>query len=307
MRSADRADPMPSWRGGSTRDDIDRFLAASHEHAPSDRVAVFDNDGTLWCERPAYPQLSFFVDELKKIAREDPVRAERAEYAALLHHDAARISELGLPRIAMALAELFIGMSPDEFSERCRRFVTTAVNPMVGSTFAESVYQPMLELLEALRAHGFTTFIVTGGGTEFVRAVSEELYGVPPERVVGTMIGYEYVTQEGTPALVRTADLVGVANEGAAKVINIRQQLGRRPVLAAGNSLGDREMIDWAVAADGPTLGLLIDHDDAEREDSYASVAGSFESSESVVDVGRRSGWTVVSMQRDWSRVFPRR
>ena len=178
---------------------------------------------------------------------------------------------------------------------------------MVGSTFAESVYQPMLELLEALRAQGFTTFIVTGGGTEFVRAVSEELYGVPPERVVGTMIGYEYVTQEGTPALVRTADLVGVANEGAAKVINIRQQLGRRPVLAAGNSLGDREMIDWAVAADGPTLGLLIDHDDAEREDSYASAAGSFESSESVVDVGRRSGWTVVSMQRDWSRVFPRR
>ena len=266
---------------------------------------MFDNDGTLWCERPAYPQLSFFVDELQKVAREDPVRAERAEYAALLNHDAVQISELGLPRIAMALAELFIGMSPDEFAERSYRFVMRAVNPLSGSTFAKSVYLPMLELLEALRAHGFATFVVTGGGTEFVRAVSEELYGVAPERVVGTMIGYQYVNEGGAPALVRTAELVGDANEGVAKVVNIRQQLGRRPVLAAGNSLGDREMIDWAVTADGPTLGLLIDHDDAEREDSYASVAGTLDSSESVVDVGRRSGWTVVSMQRDWSRVFP--
>ena len=163
----------------------------------------------------------------------------------------------------------------------------------------------MLELLDALRAHGFATFIVSGGGTEFVRAVSQQLYGIPPEGVVGTLIEYEYLTVDGAPALRRTGNVSGDANEGPAKVLNIQQHLGRRPVLAAGNSAGDREMIEWAVAAPGPSLGLLIDHDDAEREFEYESVAGTFETTEAIVDVGRREGWTVVSMRDDWATVFP--
>jgi phosphoserine phosphatase len=296
---------LPSWTPGATREAVREFLDASIDLDASERVAVFDNDGTLWTEKPQYPQEAFFGHELGLAVRSDPTLAERPEYAALLQRDLAAVAELGLPRVAMALADLFTGMSPDEFAHRARTFIMKASHPTLGRPFCEGIYQPMLELLEALRVHGFANFIVTGGGTEFVRAVSEQLYGIAPEGVVGTLIGYEYVAVDGTPTLVRTNTLTGDANEGKAKVINIQQHLGRRPVLAAGNSAGDQEMIEWTVASDGPSLGLLIDHDDADREVAYESVAGTFESTERIVDVGRREGWTVVSMRNDWTTVFP--
>lgn len=300
----DLDDLLPSWRAGATRDAVVAFLAASAAIAPEDRVAVFDNDGTLWTEKPMYPQQAFFIHELALAVRTEPALADRVEYAALLQRDDAAVSELGLPRIGMALADLFTGMSPDEFAHRARTFIHHATHPTSGLPYAAGTYRPMLELLEALRTRGFTNFIVTGGGTEFVRAVSQQLYGVAPEGVVGTLIGYEYVTVDGAPAVVRTNQLTGEANEGHAKVVNIQQHLGRRPVLAAGNSAGDREMIEWAVAADGPTLGMLIEHDDAVREVAYDSVAGSFDSTERIVDIGHRQGWTVVSMRDDWTTVF---
>jgi len=162
----------------------------------------------------------------------------------------------------------------------------------------------MLELLDELRRRQFSTFLVTGAGTEFVRAVSQVLYGVAPEGVVGTLVGYEYVADAAGPRLVRTAQLTGAVNEGPDKVVHIQQHLGRRPVFAAGNSAGDREMIEWAIAAPHPSLGMLIDHDDAVREAAYASVAGTIDSAEPIVDVARREGWMVVSMRDDWSRVF---
>ncbi len=297
-------DLLPSWRPGATRDAVVAFLVATDAIAPADRVAVFDNDGTLWTEKPMYPQQSFFIHELALAVRADPTLAERREYAALIQRDDAAVSELGLPRVAMALADLFTGMSPDEFAHRARTFINENAHPTLGVPYSDGTYRPMLELLEALRSRGFANFIVTGGGTEFVRAVSEQLYGVAPEGVVGTLIGYEYVTIDGAPALVRSNQLTGEANEGHAKVVNIQQHLGRRPVLAAGNSAGDREMIEWAAASNGPSLGLLIDHDDADREVAYESVAGSFESTERIVDIGRREGWIVVSMRDDWSTVF---
>ncbi len=295
---------LPSWRPGATRDAVVAFLQAADAIAPDERVAVFDNDGTLWTEKPMYPQQAFFIHELALAVRADASLAERVEYAALLQRDDAAVSELGLPRIGMALADLFTGMSPDEFAQRARSFILDGIHPTSNLPYAAGTYRPMLELLEALRTRGFANFIVTGGGTEFVRAVSQQLYGVAPEGVVGTLIGYEYVTVDGAPAVVRTNQLTGDANEGHAKVVNIQQHLGRRPVLAAGNSAGDREMIEWAVAADGPSLGLLVDHDDDEREVAYESVAGTFESTERIVDIGRREGWTVVSMRDDWSTVF---
>jgi phosphoserine phosphatase len=295
---------LPSWRPGATRDAVTAFLLAADDIAPVDRVAVFDNDGTLWTEKPMYPQQAFFIHELAHAVRADPSLAERPEYAALLRRDNAAIAELGLPRIAMALADLFTGMSPDEFTRRARSFVLDGRHPTLNRPYGAAVYRPMLELLEVLRSLGFANFIVTGGGTEFVRAVSHELYGVAPEGVVGTLISYEYVRLDGAPAVVRTNQLTGDPNEGHAKVVNIQQHLGRRPVLAAGNSAGDREMIEWAVAADGPSLGILVDHDDAEREVAYESVAGTFESAERIVEVGRREGWTVVSMRDDWATVF---
>jgi phosphoserine phosphatase len=295
---------LPSWRPGATRDALVAFLDASTDLDPDARVAAFDNDGTLWCEKPVYPQLAFFLHELAEAVAGEPVLAERAEYAALLHRDEAAIAAIGLPRIAMALAELFAGVSPDEFTDRSHRFIWNAPHPTLGRPFAHAIYQPMVELLDELRARRFTTFIVSGGGTEFVRAVSQSLYGIAPEGVVGTLIKYEYRVVDGVPSIVRTAELAGDANEGPAKVLHIQQHLGRRPVLAAGNSAGDREMIEWAVATDGPSLGLLVDHDDADREFDYRSVAGTIETDEDIVDVGRREGWVVASILRDWATVF---
>jgi phosphoserine phosphatase len=280
------------------------FLDASTDLDPDARVATFDNDGTLWCEKPVYPQLAFFLHELAEAVAGEPTLAERAEYAALLHRDEAAIAAIGLPRIAAALAELFAGVSPEEFTARSHRFIWSAPHPTLQRPFAHATYQPMLELLEELRSRRFTSFIVSGGGTEFVRAVSQSLYGIAPEGVVGTLIKYEYRVVGGAPSIVRTSELEGDANEGPAKVLNIQQHLGRRPVFAAGNSAGDREMIEWAVAADGPTLGLLVDHDDAAREFSYQSVAGTFETDEDIVDVARRQGWVVASMLNDWATVF---
>jgi phosphoserine phosphatase len=296
---------LPSWRQGNVLDEVLAFLEASQAVAPADRVAVFDNDGTLWCEKPDYFQLAFFAHELQRAVAADPSLAERAEYRALLREDDAAIGELGLPRIALALAELCAGLTAEEFSLRSARFILEGQHPTLGRSFGRAVYQPMLELLDALRFHGFATFIVSGGGTEFVRAVSQELYGVAPEGVVGTLIEYEYLMLDGHPALRRTGTISGDANEGPAKVVNIQRHLGRRPILAAGNSAGDREMIQWALAAPGPSMGILVDHDDAGREFSYDSVAGTFATNERIVDVGRREGWTVVSMREDWASIFP--
>jgi phosphoserine phosphatase len=296
---------LPSWRPGATRDALVAFLDASDELDPEARVAVFDNDGTLWCEKPAYPQLAFFLHHLTRAVAADGSLVEREEYAALIRRDDAAIAALGLPRVALALAELFAGVSPEAFAAAAKQFVLAAPHPTLARPLGRAVYQPMLELLDALRGHGFATFIVSGGGTEFVRAVSQALYGIPPEGVVGTLIGYEYRIIDGAPALTRTGAIDGDPNEGPAKVLHIQRHLGRRPVFAAGNSAGDREMIEWAMASDGPTVGLLVDHDDADREFRYESVAGTFEADENIVDVARREGWVVASMLNDWSTVFP--
>ena len=180
------------------------------------------------------------------------------------------------------------------------------MHPTLGRPTRSVTYQPMQELIAELRRRDFTVGIVTGGGTEFVRAISDDLYGVPAELVVGTLIGYDVSRDgEGPPVIRRTSGLLGVANEGSAKVANIQTQLGRRPILAAGNSGGDREMLEWAQATGSPSLALLIDHDDAEREFHYTSTAQTFAETEPITDVGARLGWTVVSMARDWDVVFP--
>jgi phosphoglycolate phosphatase-like HAD superfamily hydrolase len=297
---------LPSWRPGLVRDALIGFLDAVEKVPTVDRVALFDNDGTLWCERPSYVQLDFFIDALRRKVALDSSSGEREEFAALISGDRAAIAAIGLNRIAAALAGLFEGLAPQEFTARVREFMAGAAHTALGRPLRSVTYQPMLELLDELRRRDFTVGIVTGGGTEFVRAISDDLYGVPAERVVGTLIDYEFTRDGDTrPALRRTATMLGTANEGPAKVTNIQTQLGRRPILAAGNSGGDREMLEWALAAEGPTLALLIDHDDANREFQYTSTAETIVETEPITDVGARLGWTIVSMARDWDVVFP--
>lgn len=297
---------LASWRPGPVRDAVLAFLRAVPDIEPERRLACFDNDGTLWCERPSYVQLEFFLDVLRRRVREDPATGETPELAAVLAGDRAAVAEIGLPRIALALTGLFDGYAPDEFARQVREFLTRARHPTLGRPLHACTYAPMRELIDELRRRGFTIGVVTGGGTEFVRAVSQGLYGVPPEAVVGSMVTYDFLPAgEGTsPALVRGAHLLGDANEGVLKVTHIQTQLGRRPVLAAGNSGGDREMLEWTASGPGPTLALLVDHDDAEREMRYASTGETVTETEPITTVGARLGWTVVSMARDWATVF---
>jgi hypothetical protein len=301
---------LPSWRPGQVRDAVTGFLDSAVDVAPQDRVACFDNDGTLWCERPNYPQLDFFVDALRARVSEDPSLASTTEFGALLTGDRAAMGELGLTRIAMALVGLFAGTTPEAFAIEVRDFFARAKHPTLGRPVRATTYQPMLELIDALRELRFTICLATGGGTEFVRAISQDLYGVAPEAVVGTMVSYLYSAdptgRDGIPrpVLRRSTGGTGEVNEGEAKVSNIQAQLGRRPILAAGNSGGDRQMLEWAAGGDGPGLALLVDHDDAAREFSYLSEAGSFTDTEPITTIGDRQGWTVVSMAEDWATVF---
>jgi len=299
-------DSLPSWNDGATKQALVDFLVAAREVPVVERVAVLDNDGTLWCEKPNYPQLEFLLGELARAVGADPSLARREEYRALIEGDTVAQSELGLERIAVALIELCAGISPEEFDAGVRAFFAAARHRDRAVPFAELRYQPMLELLDELRRAEFDVFIVTGGGTEFVRAIGDEFYGVAPDRVLGTQASYDFVRDEqGRARLIRNADLVAAdANEGAAKVVNIQRTLGRRPIFAAGNSPGDGEMLDYAMAADGPTLALLVDHDDADREYAYESVAATFETTGSFLDLAVAHGWTVASMRNDWANVF---
>lgn len=293
---------LPSWRPGATRDAVVAFLDAAESVPVADRLACFDNDGTLWCERPTYVQLDFFVDALRSRAAADPALSEQAEFAAVLSGDMRAIGDLGLERVAIALTGLFEGISPQEFAAQTREFLARGEHSTLKRPHRTCTYVPMLELIVELRRRDFAVSVVTGGGTEFVRAISQDLYGVPPEAVVGTLLEYDYVADP--PQLRRSTRVVGAANEGAAKVSNIQAQLGRRPILAVGNSGGDREMLEWAAAGEGTTLALLVNHDDAEREFSYVSTAQTFTEPEPITDVGARLGWTVISMARDWETVF---
>ena len=296
---------LASWREGPARTALLDFLDAADAVAVEDRVAVFDNDGTLWCEKPDYPQLLFMLDELHRAAAADPSLAERPEYRALLDGDHVAQSEIGLERIAFALLDLEVGITPDEFDRRVAGFFARTHHPDRNVSFRALRYQPMLELLDELRAHQFDVYIVTGGGTEFVREISGSFYGVSPDAVVGSLVGYRFTRDDrGRPRLLRTNELFGDVNEGEPKVTNIRRQLGRRPIFAAGNSPGDTEMLEDALAAERPTLAITIDHDDAEREYAYDARAGSFATEGSYLDTARRLGFTVVSMRDDWSTVF---
>jgi len=296
---------LSSWHDGPTRQAILDFVDASQALPVEDRVALFDHDGTLWCEKPVYAQLQFMIAQLHEAVAKDPSLGQRPEYKALLDHDEAAQADLGLPAIAMALVELCAGIPPQAFEDLVTGFMETARHADRDVPIRQMRYVPMLELMAELRAHDFTVFIVTGGGTEFVRAISNDFYGVERERVVGSQVGYEFVRGgDGTPRLQRTREVFGKVDEGEAKVVNLQNGIGRRPVFAAGNSPGDTEMLQYVQAHDGPSLALLVNHDDTDREYAYVGRAETFTTTGSLVDEGRAQGWTIVSMKNDWRTVF---
>lgn len=303
------AAPLPSWNDGVAKEEITGFVAAvcdpqSPDFVPeAERIAAFDNDGTLWSEQPMYFQLAFAIDRVRALAPEHPEWREQQPYRAVLEGDTAALAAGGHHALLEVVGATHSGMTTDEFAAVVRDWLATARHPRFDRPYTELVFQPMLELLTYLRANGFKTYIVSGGGIEFLRVFAEEIYGIPPEQVVGSMGELVYEVRGGGPALIKRPGLFFV-DDGPGKPVGIARAIGRRPVAAFGNSDGDFQMLEWTTAGDGARLGVLIHHTDAEREWAYDrdSHVGRLDRG---LDEAAGCGWVVVSMQEDWATIFP--
>jgi phosphoserine phosphatase len=306
---AQAPDPLPSWNDGSAKEAIVTFVRATTTEGastfvpPAERVAVFDNDGCLWSEQPVYFQLLFALDQVRALAPKHPEWRMRQPFKAALEGDMKALAASGEKGLLELVMVSHAGNTPAEFQAIVKEWLATARHPRFKRRYTELVYQPMLELLAYLRANGFKTYIVSGGGIEFVRAWSEAVYGIPPEQVVGSSIKTKYEVRDGVPTLVRLPE-IDFIDDKAGKPVGINRHIGRRPIAAFGNSDGDFQMLEWVTAGPGPRFGLIVHHDDAEREYAYdrKSHVGRLERG---LDEGPGRGWTIVSMQRDWNRVFP--
>lgn len=305
---AQTTDPLPSWNEGAAKQSILNFVAAvTHERSPDfvpapQRVATFDNDGTLWPERPIYVQLAFALDRVKALAPQHPEWRDRQPFKAALDGDMktlARAGEHGMLELVMAS---HAGMTTDEFARIVKDWLATARHPKFNRPYTELVYQPMIELLAYLRANGFKTFIVSGGGVEFMRPWSEQVYGVPPEQVVGSSIKTKFQMRGGIPVLFRLPE-INFIDDKAGKPVGINEYIGRRPIAAFGNSDGDLEMLQWTTKASGRRFGLIVHHTDAEREYAYDR-RSSFGRLDKALDAAAVNSWTVVNMKTDWKRIF---
>ncbi len=307
---AHAADPLPSWNDTAAKRAIIAFVervtqADSPDFVPvSERIATFDNDGTLWCEQPFYFQFLFALDRVKALAPQHPEWKSTEPFASLLKGDAKAALAGGNKAIGEILMATHADMTTAEFEKIVTDWIATAKHPKTGKPLTEMVYQPMLELLAYLRANGFKTFIVSGGGIEFMRPWTEKIYGIPPEQVVGSSIKTKFELRDGKPVLVRLPE-INFIDDGPGKPAGINSHIGRRPIAAFGNSDGDRQMLEWTAAGPGARLMMLVHHDDARREFDYGakSLIGTF--SDSLMAEANQSGWTVISMKNDWKRIFP--
>jgi hypothetical protein len=267
-----------------------------------ERIATFDNDGTLWAEQPIYFQLAFALDRVKALAPRHPEWKDKEPFASLLKGDPRAALSGGEPAIFQIVMATHAGMTTAEFERIVRDWITTAQHPKSGRLYKEMVYQPMLELLAYLRANGFRTFIVSGGGIEFMRPWAEEVYGVPPEQVIGSSAKLRFELRDGQPVLVKLPE-VNFVDDKAGKPVGIQMHIGRRPILAFGNSDGDLQMLQWTTSGAGARFAGIVWHTDATREWAYdrESHIGRLDE---ALDEGRAKGWTIVDMKRDWKRVF---
>ncbi len=306
---AEAADPLPSWNDGPTKDAVEAFvMKVTDKDGPdfvprADRVAVFDNDGNLWAEKPVYFQLLFAIDRVKAMAPDHPEWKDKQPFKAAIEGDMKALAASGEKGLLELLAASHTGMSSAEFQKIAGEWLATAKHPRFKRGYTELVYQPMLELLSYLRDNGFTTYIVSGGGIEFVRNFSEPVYGIPPAQVVGSSIKTEYKLVDGEPKIMRLPEM-NFIDDKAGKPVGINQHIGKRPILASGNSDGDFEMLEWTTAGEGPRFGLIVHHTDADREYAYDrdSHVGRLAN---ALDQAADRGWTVIDMKNDWKQIFP--
>lgn len=303
------ADPLPSWNEGATKQAILDFVrTTTDKNSPQfvpveQRIATFDNDGTLWSEQPLYFQLSFAIDRVKALAPKHPEWKEKQPFKAVLENDLKTVFASGEHGLVELMMASHAGMTTTEFEAIVEDWLTTAKHPRFKRPYTEIVFQPMLELLSFLRANGFKTYIVSGGGIEFMRPWVAKVYGIPPEQVVGSSIKVKYELREGKPVLVRLPEL-DFNDDKAGKPVGIHRFIGRRPIMAFGNSDGDFEMLEWTTTGPGPRFGLLVHHTDADREWAYdrKSPIGRLDKG---LDEAAKRGWVIADMKRDWKAVYP--
>jgi hypothetical protein len=304
-----QVDPLPSWNLGPSKTAIIEFVGkVTHDGGPDyvpaeQRIAVLDNDGTLWSEKPFYFQLAFAFDRVKELAAQHPEWKDRQPFKGVLENDVDAVLAGGEHALLELVMATHAGMTTGEFEQIVTDWISTARHPGTGQLYTAMVYQPMLELLDYLRANGFKTYIVSGGGIEFMRPWVNTVYGVPPEQVIGSSIKVKYELRDGEPVLQRLAE-IDFIDDKAGKPVGIHKFIGIRPVAAFGNSDGDLQMLQWTAAGDGSRFMLLVHHTDAEREYAYDRKSHVGKLDQALDEAGRR-GWTVVDMKREWKVVYP--
>ena len=302
-------DPLPSWSDGANKQSIMDFVQQvtspdSADFVPTaERIAVFDNDGTLWSEKPVYFQLLFAIDRVKQMAPQHPEWKSTQPFKAVLDNDMDALADSGKKGLLELVMATHAGMTTAEFEKVASDWLATARHPRFKRPYTELVFQPMLELLDYLRANGFKTFIVSGGGIEFMRPWTEAVYGIPPEQVVGSRIKIELQLRDGIPVLVRLPE-ISFIDDKEGKPVGINEHIGRRPIAAFGNSDGDLQMLQWTAAGEGKRFMLLVHHTDAEREYAYDrnSHVGKLDK---ALDEADKHGWTLVDMKKDWKVIYP--
>jgi hypothetical protein len=303
------AGSLPSWNDGKAKKSVVEFVTKVTKESgsdfvpPAERIAVFDNDGTLWAEQPMYFQFLFALDRVKALAPQHPEWKTKEPFASLLNGDVKTALAGGERAMLEIVMATHAGMTTEEFEKLVKDWVANAKHPTSKRPYTEMVYQPMLELLTYLRANGFKTFIVSGGGIEFMRPWTEKVYGIPPEQVVGSSGKLKFELRDGKPALVKLPEL-NFIDDKVGKPVGIHQHIGRRPIAAFGNSDGDQQMLEWTAAGTGPRFMGLVHHTDAAREWAYDRTS-SIGRLDKALDEAQAKGWTVVSMKDDWKTIFP--
>ena len=306
---------LASWNDGPAKQAIIDFVRATTDASsskfvpPEERIATFDQDGTLWVEHPMYTQVIYCLDRVPAVVAQKPQFKNREPFKTVLSGDREAMAKLSLPELEEILIATLTGMPVEVFEAEAKKWIETAKHPRWGRLYTELTYQPMLEVLQYLRANGYKTYIVTGGGQDFVRVSSQQLYGIPPEQVVGTASGTKYgYGKDGKPFLTKEPKLL-LNDNNAGKPEGIHLEIGRRPRAAFGNSTGDRQMLEYTGAGDGARLMMLLLHDDAQREYAYGPAQGLPDTkvgtfTQALYDEAKKDGWTVISMKNDWKRIF---